>query len=89
MDPLSLTASVIAVAGAAQQVGKGLNVLKTAKDAPQGLDDLLNDVSRFEIVLEVVKNALSESVRETPALTQVLSWLKESSSRLTNSSNTV
>ncbi len=73
MDPLSLTASVIAVAGAAQQVGKGLNVLKTAKDAPQGLDDLLSDVSRFEIVLEVVKNALSESVRDTPALTRVLS----------------
>lgn len=73
MDPLSLTASVIAVTGAAQQVGKGLNVFKTPKDAPQGLDDLLSDVSRFEIVLEVVKNALSESVRDAPALTRVLS----------------
>lgn len=73
MDPLSLTASVIAVIGAAQQVGKGLIILKTANDAPQGLDGLLSDISRFELVLDVIKDACSDSVRDTPALMRVLS----------------
>lgn len=73
MDPLSLTASVIAVMGAAQQVGEGLVILQIAKDAPQGLDDLLSDVSRFKVVFEAIKNASSDSQRDAPQLKRVLS----------------
>ena len=58
-DPLSFAASVLIVIGAAGEVGKGLRLLKIIKDAPEGLDNLLEDVSRLELVLETVKNAAS------------------------------
>lgn len=77
MDPLSVAASVIAVVGAARQVTKGLAILKKAKGAPRALDYLLNDISRFELVLSAFQNASYESRREAPELTQVLEAAKE------------
>ena len=60
-DPLSLTASIIAVVGAADEVNKGLRRLKAAKDAPKGLQDLLGDVEQLEMVLNCVKSAVLSS----------------------------
>ena len=60
-DPLSVTASVIAVVGAANAVTKGLRRLKAAKDAPEGLQDLIQDVVQLEMVLNFVKSAVLSS----------------------------
>ena len=52
MDPLSVGASVIAVVGATGKVVKGIRRLKAMQDAPKELDDLLTDVSQFELVVQ-------------------------------------
>lgn len=57
-DPLSVTASIIAVVGAADTVTKGLRRLKAAKDAPEGLQDLIQEVVQLEMVLNFVKSAV-------------------------------
>ena len=57
-DPLSLTASIIAVVGAAEEVTKGLRLLKAAKDAPKGLQNLLEDVNQLEMVLNYIKSTV-------------------------------
>ena len=57
-DPLSVTASIIAVVGAADAVAKGSRRLKAAKDAPKGLKDLVLDVAQLEMVLNCVKSVV-------------------------------
>ena len=52
MDPLSVGASVIAVVGATGKVIKGIGRLKAMQDAPKELDDLLMEVSQFELVVQ-------------------------------------
>lgn len=54
-DPLSIAAGVIAVLSAARKVSQGLDLLKAAKDAPEGLENLLSRVSSIESVLKVIK----------------------------------
>ena len=71
-DPLSIAASVLTVVGAAHKVKKGLRVLKIIKDAPEGLNDLIEDVSRLEVVLETIKNATSDSQTAMPAMETLL-----------------
>ena len=60
-DPLSVTASIIAIVGAANTVTKGLGHLKAAKDAPEGLKDLISDVAQLEMVLNRVKSVVLSS----------------------------
>ena len=60
-DPLSLAASLIAVGGAAHEVTKGLRRLKAAKDAPEGLNGLVEDVYQLELVLNSIKMAAPSS----------------------------
>ncbi len=61
MDPLSATASLIAVTGAARQLNKLLDLLKAVRDAPQGLGDLLSEVFRLKQVLQAILNAFNDS----------------------------
>lgn len=53
MDPFSFAASIITVIGATKT---GINGIKKLRGAPQELDDLLADISQFEIVLRAVQN---------------------------------
>ena len=76
-DPLSITASVLTVVGAAGEVGKGLRLLKVLKGAPEGLDDLLDDISRLELVLETVNNATSDCQAAAPAMETLLAAGRE------------
>ena len=46
-------------------------MLKVIKDAPEGLNDLIEDVSRLE-VLETIKNATSNSQTAMPATETLL-----------------
>ncbi|RYP71212.1 hypothetical protein DL769_004732 [Monosporascus sp. CRB-8-3] len=51
MDPLSITASVIAVVGAAQKCAQGIAMLREFQEAPEQLAALNNEVSDLELVL--------------------------------------
>jgi Fungal N-terminal domain of STAND proteins len=70
MDPLSLTASIVAVVGAASTVAKSLEQLRTAfRDATTTVSALINEVSDLQIVLEACETAASklESISNPPA----------------------
>ena len=78
MDPLSITAGVIAVVGAAQDAGKSsLKFLRTVKNAPGELQDLIHEVDQIEAVLEDVKDAVESSQRSSRALNLLLERAKE------------
>ena len=78
-DPLSVTASIIAVIGAADAVAKGLRRLKAAKDAPKGLQDLILDVAQIEMVLNGVKSVVLNS---GSPLIELATLIEESGSKL-------
>ena len=73
MDPLSAAASIIAVVSAARKASHGLHQLKALKDAPKGLDDLLAEFTRTEIVLQAFRNLPSNIPERSPDLATVLS----------------
>ena len=73
MDPLSVTASLLTVIGTVKQVGKGLKQLKALKQAPQELDDLLDENSQFEAILKAIDNAPWSSSSVQPELKIILS----------------
>ena len=61
-------ASVIAVVGATGKVIKGIRRLETLRDAPRGLDDLLAEVSQFELVIQAVQKTHEEPGSELKRL---------------------
>ena len=73
MDPLSLTASLIAVVGTVKQVQKGLGQLKRLHNAPRELDDLLDENSQFEAILQAIEKTPWKSNGVGPELQTVLS----------------
>ena len=50
-DPLSLTASIIAILGVVDSVGKALSKIKVLTESPDELLALINEVSDFKVVL--------------------------------------
>jgi hypothetical protein len=73
MDPLSITASVIAVVGAAQESGKvSLKFLRNLKNAPRELQELIDEVTQIGTVLDDVKSAVEAGGKSTPALDLLL-----------------
>ena len=51
VDPLSLTASIIAVLGISNSVGKALSKIKLINESPDELLALINEVSDIRVVL--------------------------------------
>ena len=76
MEPLSVTASVLAVLGAARRLSKGVSLLKAAKDAPESLDDLLLHLSGIEEVLQAIQDVSSQPSTVSAGLTRVLGRTK-------------
>ena len=68
MDPLSIGVSVLALVGTTGKVIKGFRQLKSLQDAPQELDDLLAEISHFELVLKAVQNAFQSAGPELSRL---------------------
>ena len=68
MEPLSIGASVIAVVGATGKLVKGIRRLKALSDAPRELDDLLAEVSQFELVIQAIRNTHENSGTELKKL---------------------
>ena len=54
-DPLSITASIIAVVGAAEGIGKTFAKIRNVRHAPGEVLALMNEVSDLKIILENVE----------------------------------
>ncbi|KAL8844589.1 MAG: hypothetical protein Q9176_001101 [Flavoplaca citrina] len=55
MDPLSLTASIIAVLGLTKSCCKGLEKLSKGRKAPEEIGELLCELANFQALLEEIK----------------------------------
>jgi hypothetical protein len=69
MDPLSITASVIAVAAAAGKVIQGINKLWTSWESSDEIDALNNEMSTLRAVVDQIGLA-SQQWQGTPANSQ-------------------
>lgn len=58
MDPLSVTAGIIAILGAGGVVGKRIKILTALKSAPDELLILNNEISDLQYVLNDVQDLL-------------------------------
>ncbi|KAH7379029.1 ankyrin repeat-containing domain protein [Cadophora sp. MPI-SDFR-AT-0126] len=58
MDPLSISASIVALIGGATTVVRGLDKLQSLRHAPAELKALLNEVADLQVVLTSVKESL-------------------------------
>lgn len=56
MDPLSITASIIAILGAGEAVTQGIRKLVLLRDAPGGILQLNNELSDLRLVIVVVQD---------------------------------
>ena len=71
-DPLSITASVITVLGAAEGISKTLAKIKSTRHAPNELLALINEVSDLKIILrEVERYIIRDPNRPSPPLEQL------------------
>ncbi|KAL8671882.1 MAG: hypothetical protein Q9168_003635 [Polycauliona sp. 1 TL-2023] len=61
MDPLSLTASIIAILGLAKGCCKGLKKLRKGRKAPEIIDELLDDLASFQTLLEEIKELIERN----------------------------
>ena len=62
-DPLSITASIIAVIGAAEGVSKGFSKIKDIRKAPSDLLALMNEVSDLSVILGDVESNIRHADR--------------------------
>ena len=65
-DPLSLTASIIAVIGAVEVVAKTLKKISSIRNAPNELLALVNEISDFRIILSDVENHNVKNTESVP-----------------------
>ena len=65
MDPLSITVSIVALIGAAQQVAVGLNKLASLRGAPAAVLALNNELSDLRLVLSEAEPLLLKHGRAT------------------------
>ena len=68
-DPLSITASIIAVVGAAEGVTKTLAKIKSIRNAPDELLPLINEVSDLKIILSDMQNYITQNTQK-PQISQ-------------------
>ena len=65
MDPLSLTASIIAIVGAGSAVGKGLKKILSARNLPDVILQLNNEVTDLQFVVQNVDDLLRHQAEST------------------------
>ena len=71
MDPLSVTAAIIAIVGAGGTVGRGLRKLAALRNAPDSLLQLNNEVTDLQLVVQAVDiNSLNNSADDSAAAAQ-------------------
>lgn len=82
MDPLSFTASLIAVVAAAAQISKALSRLRAFGKVPDQICSLKNEITDLEVVLRQLSHRLGQDGRppahiEHGALQQILERAKD------------
>ena len=65
-DPLSLVASIIAVVGVAETIGKTLSKVKLLRSAPDELLALNNEVADLTMTLRHVESCIKRGNTATP-----------------------
>lgn len=60
MDPLSISAGVVAVLQAAEKIWKSLRILRTLRDAQTMADTLINEVSNMKAICHRVNLVLED-----------------------------
>ena len=65
MDPLSLTASLLAILGASGAIAKGLNKIRRLKDAPGILLQLNNEVTDLHLLIRGVDELYTQQSDST------------------------
>ena len=68
-DPLSFTASIIAILGVTDSVGKALSKIKVLKESPDELLALINEVSDFKVVLYDIERQFRDRPQTSNAST--------------------
>ena len=68
MDPLSISVSIVALIGAAQQVAAGLNKLASLRGAPAAVLALNNELSDLRLVLSEAEPLLLKHGRATAGI---------------------
>ena len=63
MDPLSITAGILAIVGAGSSVGKGLKKILTARRLPDILLQLNNEVTDLQYIVQGVDDVLRLQAR--------------------------
>ena len=66
MNPLSITVSILAIAGAISTTGKGIASLRKIRDGPQELARLLRETDELHEVLLLIYSVI-HSLRSEPA----------------------
>jgi hypothetical protein len=84
MDPLSLTAGILAVIGAAKIVVQGLQRLNSYRKAPQEIVDLLSDVTELHMFLEGVGLVIEhyQSVRCTQNVRSLIEHVEKAGQKV-------
>ena len=78
MDPFSVTVGAIGLAGAANKAtGSVVKRIKALRDAPTELQDLLAELSQFELVLQSIQNAAAPSETDGSPLETLLGTAKD------------
>lgn len=77
-DPLSIVASVVALAGAAHKISKGITYLQKLGEVPGRAYVLRNEVTDLELVLKQVVDALQQNdpIPEDDHLMGILDHIK-------------
>ena len=73
-DPLSITASIIAVVATAKGIGKALGKIKNLSNAPDELLALINEVSDLTVVLDDAESLLTRNI-DGPLLSRAIQHL--------------
>ncbi len=77
MDPLSMTASILAIVGAGSAIGKGLKKIISARRLPDILLQLNNEVTDLQYVVQDVDDLLRQGPLPSHAsLTSALKYIK-------------
>ena len=77
MDPFSITLGAITLASATKKAIGGIKRLKALRDAPEELQDLLSELSQFEVVLQAIEDTAHPSDSVDSSLETILGGAKD------------
>ena len=77
MDPFSITVGAITLASASRKAIGSIKRLKALRDAPEELQDLLSELSQFEVILQAIEDTAHPSHSVNSSLETLLHEAKK------------